>query len=187
MIIGICGKSGSGKTTLAKNISDNTKKEVIHLDIDKIGHIVLTFENVKEKIVEKFGKQVVEQGIVNRKKISNITFNSKEKMEELIDATWPEMQEVINSKLEKSEEKIIILDWQLLQKTQYFNMCDITILLDIPYELRKQRTIVRDNISEEQFDLREKASYTYKKDEFDIIIEDLNEENIRKVISKICL
>ena len=43
MIIGICGKSGSGKTTLANQIIENLPTKAVHLDIDKVGHKVLSF------------------------------------------------------------------------------------------------------------------------------------------------
>lgn len=47
------------------------------------------------------------------------------------------------------KDKIIILNWLLLSISKYFNMCDIKILLDIPYEVRKQRIMKRDGIKEE--------------------------------------
>lgn len=37
----------------------------------------------------------------------------------------------------------VILDWILLPITKYFNMCDIKVLLDVPTEIRKYRTIKR--------------------------------------------
>ena len=40
-------------------------------------------------------------------------------------------------------------------------MCDVKILLDIPYEIRKKRAMKRDNITEEAFDLREQASINF--------------------------
>ena len=50
MIIGICGKSGSGKSTLSKTLT-NHYKNIIHLDIDKVGHNVLTIEDVKNAVL----------------------------------------------------------------------------------------------------------------------------------------
>ena len=95
MIIGISGKSGSGKTTLANQISTIIKKESVHLDIDKVGHKVLTKKEVFEELKKSFGEEIV-------------------------------------------KSNVIILDWILLPITKYFDQCDIKILLDIPYEIRKK-------------------------------------------------
>ena len=46
MLIGICGKSGSGKTTLSKKL-EQLSMNIMYLDIDKIGHNVLLYQNVK--------------------------------------------------------------------------------------------------------------------------------------------
>ena len=54
MLIGLCGKSASGKSTLSKLLIDT--KDVIHVDIDKIGHDVLTIDDVKQDLVQTFGE-----------------------------------------------------------------------------------------------------------------------------------
>ena len=41
--------------------------------------------------------------------------------------------------------------------------------LDIPYEIRKERVIKRDNITSMEFDLRDDASIEYDKSKFDYI------------------
>ena len=90
------------------------------------------------------------------------------------------MEIEIDNFIKKNEDKIIILDWQLLPKTKYFNMCKIKILLNIPYEIRRERAIKRDNITVEEFDLREKASINYNVDDFDIVINEKQRLNILK-------
>ena len=52
MIIGVCGKSGSGKSTISCKIIELTKKQVLHLNIDKIGHDVLLIKDVKEELIK---------------------------------------------------------------------------------------------------------------------------------------
>ena len=51
MIIGICGKSGCGKSTLSRMFLENYSNAV-HLEIDKVGHYVLTLPEVQEELVE---------------------------------------------------------------------------------------------------------------------------------------
>ena len=177
MLIGICGKSGSGKTTLSKKL-EQLSNNIIYLDIDKIGHNVLLYQNVKNELIDTFGLSIIKENEINRKVLSKLVFNSKEMMDKLTYITWKYMEMEIDNFIKKNENKIIILDWQLLPKTKYFNMCKIKILLDISYQTRKERAIKRDNITMEEFDLREKASINYNVDDFDIVINEKQKLNI---------
>lgn len=114
MIIGICGKSGSGKSTLANQIVELTNNKSIHLDIDKVGHEVLLLPNVKEELVSSFGPSIIQEGIVDRKNLGEMVFNSRHKMKKISDITWEYMQIEIDKFINYNSDKIIILDWLLL-------------------------------------------------------------------------
>lgn len=138
MIIGICGKWGSGKTTLANQIIENLPTKATHLDIDKVGHKVLSFPEVKEELKNSFGKSIINLGQIDRKKLGEIVFTSRKEMNKLTEITWKYMQMEIDDYLGENKDKVVILDWLLLPHTKYFDMCDMNILLDIPYEVRKK-------------------------------------------------
>ena len=180
MIIGICGKSGSGKSTLARMIMEH-HEDAIHLEIDKVGHYVLTLPEVKEELVRTFGNNVINENMVDRKKLGEIVFNSRERMDRLTDITWKFMQIEIDKFLESNKDKKVILDWLLLTKSKYFDMCDFRILLDIPYDIRKERAKLRDNITDEAFELREKASIDFDSNKFDYVIKGNQEDVLRMV------
>lgn len=182
MLIGICGKSGSGKSTLAKEILNNYKNS-IHIDIDKIGHDVLKLEKVKCDLISSFGLSILKNNEINRKKLSEIVFKSESDMEILTQITWKYMELKIDKIITKNKEKMIILDWQLLPKTKFFDMCDKRILIDIPYSIRLKRVVLRDCIDEDKFLLRENASIDYSKYKFDLVIND----NDFKKIERLCL
>ena len=95
------------------------------------------------------------------------------------------MQIEVDKFLIENKEKIIILDWLLLPISKYFDKCDVKLLLDIPYEVRKERTIKRDNITEEAFDLREKASISFDTNKFDYVINDNSDIEIKKLVKLI--
>lgn len=185
MIIGICGKSGSGKSSLANELRNTYGNKVIHCDIDKIGHKSLLGEEAKKKLVKCFGKQILKDNCVDRKELGKIVFNSKKEMDKLTDITWGFMQEEIDKIIESNTDKIILLDWQLLPKSKYFDKCDIKVLLDIPYEVRLKRALLRDNISEKDFKLREKASYKYDKTRFNLVLENNSKEEYERIVDLI--
>lgn len=183
MLIGICGKSGSGKSYLAKQIIDFYNENAIHCDIDKIGHKTHSDPVTKKRLIDCFGEQILDKdNIIDRKKLSEIVFNSKERMKELEDITWKFMEDEIDNIINKNKDKIIILDWALLPNTKYFNLCFKKILLDIPYNTRKERVILRDIISEERFNLREKASPCYDKNKFDIVLENNEKKDLERLV-----
>lgn len=184
MIIGICGKSGSGKSTLARILVESFE-DAIHLDIDKVGHNALTNEEVKKELIRNYGNDILNGNNIDRKKLGEIVFNSRIEMKRLSDITWEYMQIKIDQFLTDNKDKKIILDWLLLPISKYFEKCDIKILLDIPYEIRKQRAIIRDNISEEAFDLRESASISYDTNKFDYVIKDDDNDEIKRLVKLI--
>ena len=185
MIIGLCGKSGSGKSTLAKKLIKEYKGKMVHLDIDKVGHNILTIKEVQQELINNFGNSIISNGIVNRKVLSSIVFKSKDKMSILENITWKYMEMYIDKFIKENKDNIVILDWILLPKTKYISMCNIKILLDIPYEIRKERVINRDNITEFNFELRDSASIIYDNKEFDYVFDNTNEENIKRLVKRI--
>lgn len=182
MIIGICGKSGCGKSTLANHFICHYGNNCIHVDIDKIGHDVYKYKEVFDEIISCFGKDVVVDGVINRKNLGDIVFNCKEKMDVLTDITWNFMEKEIDNIIVENKDKIIILDWALLPKTKFFDICDKKIFLDIPYEVRKERAMLRDNISGDRFDLREKNSLDYDEKLFDYVIKNYNKDEFKRMV-----
>ena len=182
MIIGICGKSGSGKTTLANQLIEYTNNRTVHLEMDKIGHEVLKLQEVKDDLVKTFGSKVIVNNVVDRKTLGRIVYSSKEEMDKLTDITWGHMQVLIDEFIDNNKDRIILLDWLLLPLSKYFEMCDIRILLDIPYEVRKQRAMLRDNITEEAFLLRDKSSISYNNEDFDVVLKTNNKEEVERKV-----
>lgn len=184
MIIGITGKSGSGKSTLAKHL-ETIRKNTIYVDIDKIGHQVNDNENVKMELRKNFGDFIFVEGKISRKRLGNIVFNSDEAMKLLKDITWFEMKKIIEEIIFLNQDRDIILDWALLPSTELFKKCDIKILIDAPYEIRLERTIQRDNITENKFKQRESKSVDYDQFEFDFIVENVEYNQAKEKIGRL--
>lgn len=180
MIISICGKSGSGKSTLAKNLKKEIKNSFL-IDIDKIAHNIYNIEECFEEMVQHYGKDILTDHNIDRKKLSKIVFSSKKEMQVLENITWKYMERVMDYQIEKEKDKIIILEWINLPKTKYLKQSKVRILLDIPYSVRKQRVLERDNIKEEDFDLRDSASIPYQHSNFNMILKEVTKETIERI------
>lgn len=172
-IIGLTGKSGSGKSTIRSKIMKLFLQNCIEIDIDQISRDVLVqSEEIINYIKCKVGDYIFdESGNVDRKKLGNIFFENRHNLKELSNLSWIEIQKSLNQILENNEHKIIILDWILLPHSgKYWDMCNVKVLVDANSTTRKANVISRDNISDDYFEKREKASIEYDLDSFDLIL-----------------
>ena len=184
MIICIVGKSGSGKSMISRMLKEYSNKIVI-LDVDKISHKTLEIDEVKEKIKNYIGDVFDSNNNIDRKKLRKIVFNDIDKLNYINDLSWRYMEKIIDSYLNLNKDKIVIIDWLLTTKTKYFKMADFKIFVDSPFEVRIKRAMKRDNITEEEFIRRDLAAPILNKEDFDIIINNNDIDNLEKEVEKI--
>ncbi len=173
-IIGITGKSGSGKSTLAKELTERMQNTT-SINVDKIGHKATSDVEISKKLCEVFGEQILnEERKIDRKKLGNIVFSNKNKMDILTEITWGYMQKILDGILEQEREngtKAIILEWALLPIGKYWEMSDTKIYIKANEQERKNKVIQRDQISEEYFLKRDSSGIDYTSYKFDFIFE----------------
>lgn len=169
-IIGITGKSGSGKSTLTDLLSKEMQCNSVN--IDKIGHKATSNQEIAKRLCAIFGNHILgKDGNIDRKKLGNIVFSSKEKMAILTDMTWDYMQVMMDDMLQKETGDVIILEWALLPISKYWQKCDVKILMQSDDTQRKNKVMERDHISEEYFLKREEGGIDYAPYDFDFIFE----------------
>ncbi len=183
MLITITGKSGSGKSFIS-NYLTTLNQNIIHLNIDLVGHEALEHEEIKRKIMQQFNLSL-NNNKIDRKVLGEIVFNNQDKMQELSNLTWQYMEQKIDEFININKNKIIILDWILIPKTKYFDSSNIKILVKADLEERIKRAIHRDSITTSKFEERERATLEFDEDKFDYVINNEEEEKTKVMVKKI--
>lgn len=183
-LIGITGKTGSGKSTFGKLLAG--KLNCKYIDIDKIGHSAISDSSISKKLYQEFGQDILDDNKnIDRKKLGNIVFSDKNKMDILTNLTWNYMQNKIDNILSQNED-YYILDWALLPSVKYFNICDIKILIVSEDIKRKEKILKRDNISKEYLEKRENNTLDYSNFKFDYIFNnDYSKECLSYIIDTV--
>lgn len=177
MLVGVVGKSGSGKSTLIERFVklDNS---IIHINIDKIWAEIIQYKEVIDSVVKIANDcSIVVDGKLDRYKTGSIIFKDKIKYENYYNYIEKIIYGIVDGFISSNKNKIIFLDWVILDQTKYWNNLDYKILVDTDYECRKKRVIEREKISEEYFDLREIMKDDYKLDDIDLVVKGNNIED----------
>ena len=145
LIIGITGGTGCGKTTLLKVIEE---KGGLVLDCDAIYHQLLTRDDRLLKAIENRFPGTVENGVLQRKKLGSIVFSDEKALMDLNKITHGAIKAEVLRQLE-SAPKLAAIDAIGLFEGGLAELCDITVAVTAPSEIRVQRLMKRDNISED--------------------------------------
>lgn len=136
MILGITGRVGTGKSTAAAYIQ--THYSVWCIDMDKVGHQILEQKGVKEKIAKQFGKDMIEDQKINRKKLGERVFADSVALKHLNDIVHPVMFEEIVRLIQVSKGDGIIVG-ALLAELKLESWCHKILNLDATDEILEQR------------------------------------------------
>ncbi len=147
-LIGLTGKTGAGKSTVSKYLKD---KGAYIIDGDIVAREVL-IDNAEllNELAKNFGDDILENGVLNRKKLAEKAFSTKENTVLLNSIMHPAINEKIM--LEANEafktHNVVIVDAAAIIESGYADICDKLIVVSAPEEIRKSRIMMRDGISE---------------------------------------
>ena len=144
MIIGITGGSGSGKTTLLSLIAELGG---LVLDCDAIYHDLLqTDKNLLRAIEDRFPGTVTD-GILNRKKLGSIVFTDEGALMDLNRITHGAVKQKVLSELAR-KPALAAIDAIGLFEGGLAELCDVTVAVTAPVDVRIARLMAREGISE---------------------------------------
>ncbi|MBE6948245.1 MAG: dephospho-CoA kinase [Ruminococcaceae bacterium] len=158
MIIGITGGTGAGKTTALKVLRSYG---AVVIDCDRVYHELLeTSEAMLDELCESF-PDAFEGEVFDRKKLGSIVFSDADALENLNSITG---KYVVWRVAELSNNaKLSAVDAIRLVESGLSDICDCTVCVVAPKELRTERIMQRDGLSREYAELRINAQ---KPDEF---------------------
>ena len=144
MILGITGGSGCGKTTLLNLIQEQGG---LVLDCDAIYHALLRSDKALLAAIEDRFPGTVEGGVLQRKKLGSLVFSDEAALQDLNRITHGAVKAEVLRRLAAAPE-LAAIDAIALFEGGLRPLCDVTVAVTAPVELRVQRLMARDGISE---------------------------------------
>lgn len=149
LIIGLTGQTGAGKSTVSEILE---KYGCYHIDADKVAHDILeNNKEVQEKLKERFGEDITgANGKIDRKILATRAFADKNSTLALNAITHPAVNNEIQNIILKQKEygtKAVIIDAIALFESGEAKICDYTVAVIAPRDVRLERIIARDKIS----------------------------------------
>ena len=145
MIIGITGGTGCGKTTLLNLIRQQGGTV---MDCDAIYHELLQTDTDMLSAIDARFPGTVENGALNRKKLGAIVFSDEQALLDLNRITHSAVKKEVLHRLE-GKPALAAIDAIGLFEGGLAQLCQVTVAVTAPVELRVKRLMARDGISEE--------------------------------------
>ena len=158
--IGITGNIGSGKTTVSK-IFEVLGIPVFYAD-DEAKKVMVSDAILIDELKQAFGEQsYFEDGLLNRKHIAGIVFNNENELNKLNAIVHPAVFRAFDNWAPQFKNAPYVLkEAAVLFESSSYKMCDKSILVTAPLELRIARVMLRDGLSRDEILNREARQFS---------------------------
>ena len=161
IVLGLTGGTGAGKTS-ALNAIRELGGTVI--DCDAVYHEMLeNSQEMRNAINAKFPGVFDQDGKLNRQKLGQEVFAQKDRLAQLNEIVFGFMTPELDRRMESAGDGLFAIDAINLLESGADRLCDRTIAVTAPTELRVRRIMARDGITEQYARLRISAQ---KPDEY---------------------
>lgn len=192
MILGLTGGIGTGKSTVAKMLRE---KNIPVVDTDSISKEIIEYPEIIEKIKAEISSKIFNnENKLDRKKLSEIVFENKDKLKKLNEIMHPVILKKMWEEVEKLKKdyKVIVVDIPLLFEINMENEVDKVLLIYSSKEIQIERIMNRDGRTREEaikiinsqmplYKKREKSDYIIQNNDS---LEKLK-KNLDKVVQKL--
>lgn len=185
-LIGLTGQSGAGKSTVAE-VFAKLGAYVINADMI-VAELYNAGSPCLKAVAAEFGQDILNpDGTLDRRKLAQRAFASRERTDALNMLVHPFVTARLFELL-RGAEGIVVFDAPQLFEANADVICDAVVAVTADKDIRVNRIIKRDSLSEEQAMLRVNAQYSeeYFRARADYIIENnFDEESLRTQAEKV--
>ncbi|HTD99479.1 MAG TPA: dephospho-CoA kinase [Mucilaginibacter sp.] len=161
--IGITGNIGGGKTTVSK-IFEILGIPVFYAD-EAAKKVMITDPVLIDALKTAFGAgSYFEDGTLNRKHIASIVFNDEAELAKLNSLVHPAVFRAFDNWVAQIKDApYVIKEAALLFESTSYKMCDYSIMVTAPLELRIKRVMQRDGLSRAEVESRNAKQFSEEK------------------------
>lgn len=174
-VLGVTGPSGAGKGTACEILAEYG---FVHIDTDRL--VPSLYPTALPKLVEAFGNGILSDGAIDKKALARAAFASPEATQTLNSILHPlVIAEVERLIARAGDVRGVAVDGAALHEANAERLCHKTVAILAPKQVRLDRVLSRDCISEKAVRMRfsaQKNSEYYKTYSDRVIInEDLDQ------------
>jgi len=183
LTIGLTGGSGSGKSTVAEIFCSYGAHSI---DADVVYHRLLNESPAMMRELKARFPSAVQNGKLSRKTLAGIVFSDKSALADLnsiahkfvIEETEREI-----AQLYQRNEQCLCIDAIALFESKLSSICDVTIAVIAPRDVRAERIMARDNLDRDsalaRIDAQQSDDFYKEKCDY-VIINDGDSDAVRK-------
>ena len=148
MNIGITGSIACGKSTVSDYLKE---KGYTIIDADKLGHVALTSEDVKRRLSETFGANILVNNEISREVLGKLVFGNDNNLKKLNNIIHPKIKELILKLQEEHEnEDLVFLDIALLYEANFVDLVEKVAVVYVDEDVQLERLMTRNTLSKEE-------------------------------------
>ena len=148
MNIGITGSIACGKSTVSDYLKE---KGYTIIDADKLGHVALTSEDVKRRLSETFGANILVNNEISREVLGKLVFGNDNNLKKLNNIIHPKIKELILKLQEEHEnEDQVFLDIALLYEANFVDLVEKVAVVYVDEDVQLERLMTRNFLSKEE-------------------------------------
>jgi len=148
--LGITGNIGTGKSSVLDILKN---KGIQTFDLDNVAkNLYKSNISINKKVLDVFPSVSSTENQINTKKLGDLVFNDKDKLNKLQKIIWPEVEKFIQDEIDFSKE-LIVFEGAVIIEAGWHKHFDHIWLISTEVELSKKRVIKQRNMSEEDFEV----------------------------------
>ena len=181
VVFGVTGPIGAGKTTVSQIIA---KQGFRLLNCDEIVHELYKTKEVQDSIKKLIPDLKISNNDIDRAWLKSFLIENPKKKKQLEKLVHSLVVDYVEKEIKHSKQPIVI-EAAFLFETDLYQLCDVTIFVDVPKDKQIEHLKSRGDEVEKALQLNANFNYENKEKATVIIINDNNVASLEKQINSI--